>query len=188
MKKKPFWIGFGTGVLFASLILGISCLIRTSDSEIISQAKKLGMVFDTKNEIIVKTPEPEETEEPIKDEKNKKTTVTAPPTEDTAAPTAESSDFDESDNTKSSNDKVMEEEKEKMEKDVKKSSMNLEIKAGDISSTVSDRLESMGVIKDSSKFDRYLSENGYSNSISAGSYKISMDDTYEEIAKKITHK
>lgn len=192
MKKKHFWIGFGTGVIFAALILGVSCLIRTSDSEVISRAKKLGMVFEKSNEIVVKTSEPEITDAPTPEADAKKATVTALPPENTAAPTAESSDFSDNQNdTKpvaNNNDEVLQKEKEKMEKDIKESSTNLKIKAGDISSTVSDRLESMGIIKNSKKFDTYLRKNGYSNSISAGSYKVSMDDTYEELAKKITRK
>ena len=43
MDKKSFIRGFGTGVLFVAVILGISCLIRTSDSAVISRARKLGM-------------------------------------------------------------------------------------------------------------------------------------------------
>ena len=45
MDKKSFLRGFGTGVLFVAVILGISCLIRTSDSAVLSRARKLGMTF-----------------------------------------------------------------------------------------------------------------------------------------------
>lgn len=45
--KKTFWRGFGSGVLFAAVILGISCLIRTSDAQVVARAKKLGMVYET---------------------------------------------------------------------------------------------------------------------------------------------
>ena len=45
--KKTFWRGFGAGVLFAAVILGISCLIRTSDAQVVARAKKLGMVYET---------------------------------------------------------------------------------------------------------------------------------------------
>ena len=39
MNKKSFLRGFGAGVLFVTVILGISCLIRTSDSAVITRAK-----------------------------------------------------------------------------------------------------------------------------------------------------
>ena len=45
--KKTFWRGFGAGVLFAAVILGISCLLRTSDAQVVARAKKLGMFYET---------------------------------------------------------------------------------------------------------------------------------------------
>ena len=56
MDKKSFLRGFGTGVLFVAVILGISCLIRTSDSAVISRARKLGMTFSTSGKIIKSCP------------------------------------------------------------------------------------------------------------------------------------
>ena len=50
MDKKPFLRGFGTGVLFAAAILGISFTIRTSEPATIARAKKLGMVFENNNQ------------------------------------------------------------------------------------------------------------------------------------------
>ena len=69
MDKRSFIRGFGMGVLFAAVILGISCLMRTSDSAVIKRAKQLGMtyaaqeekLFQTsapKNSAAAKTPEP----------------------------------------------------------------------------------------------------------------------------------
>ena len=49
--KKTFWRGFGAGVLFAAVILGISCLIRTSDAQVVARAKKLGMVYETSDTV-----------------------------------------------------------------------------------------------------------------------------------------
>ena len=39
MNKKSFLRGFEEGVLFVTVILGIFCLIRTSDSAVITRAK-----------------------------------------------------------------------------------------------------------------------------------------------------
>jgi len=44
----------------------------------------------------------------------------------------------------------------------------------------------MGIIDDAVSFDKYLSDNGYSNVIKSGTYDVSPDDTYPDIAKKIT--
>ena len=51
---------------------------------------------------------------------------------------------------------------------------------------MSKELEKPGIIDDSKKFDKYLNQNGYSNSINSGTYHVSVDDTYKELAKKIT--
>ncbi len=42
--------GFGTGVLFAAVILGISCLMRTSDTAVIRKARQLGMTYADSDE------------------------------------------------------------------------------------------------------------------------------------------
>ena len=58
MNKKSFFRGFGVGVLFVTVVLGISCLMHTSDSAVISRAKKLGMTFaDSDNKIVYATAE-----------------------------------------------------------------------------------------------------------------------------------
>lgn len=47
-------------------------------------------------------------------------------------------------------------------------------------------LEDMGVINSASEFDKYLSDNGYSNVIKSGTYDVSPEDTFQELAEKIT--
>ena len=84
------------------------------------------------------------------------------------------------------NDKTMQNEKKKMEKEVKSSAKKLKIVSGDMSQTVSKKLERLGIIDDAESFDNYMNRNGYSQNITVGSFSISPDDTYRDIAKKIT--
>ena len=70
----------------------------------------------------------------------------------------------------------------KKSEDIKK---NLVINDGDWSGKVSRELQELGVVDSASSFDRYLMDNGYSNRINSGTYEVSPDDTFEEIAKKI---
>ena len=79
MNKKSFFRGFGVGVLFAALILGISFMMRTSDSYVKSRAKELGMVYaneDSDKVLASKegdaTAEPEVTPDASKEEKKTK--------------------------------------------------------------------------------------------------------------------
>lgn len=206
MNKKSFWRGFGAGVLFASIILGISCLVRTSDTQVVSRAKKLGMVYEKDAENAKVADGTDATNAPTEETKEKATTTpkaTKEPkaTESVAAPTPEKEDQDtkattkpetgtkkDSDTSLEEEKQNMEQEKKKMQQEIKDSTKNLEIKAGDWSSTVSSRLESLGIIDDATDFDKYLNDNGYSNSINAGTYQVSPDDTYAELAKKITGK
>ena len=58
MDKKSFMRGFGAGVLFAAVILGTSCLLRTSDAAVIRKAKQLGMTYAVKEEPLFRTSAP----------------------------------------------------------------------------------------------------------------------------------
>ncbi len=211
MDKKSFFRGFGSGIIFASLILGISFMVRTSDPYVTSRAKELGMVYDSDSVSLAdkneengeETPLPEETGSP---EEDKEETETKAPDE-TVEPevsSAPSSDVKTSETpTKSPADeandikKELEKEKDDIEKEVKKEKKEQEQKkqeqkkkltvdVGDWSSDVSKKLENLGIVKSASDFDKYLNDNGYSSSINAGTYDVSPKDTYAELARKIT--
>lgn len=215
MNKKSFMRGFGTGVLFTAVILGISCLIRTSDSQVVSRAKKLGMIYekDAGNQKVAQTDEttvpveqketetPKVTEAPKETKEDNQSIKTEEPqaTEPVSAPTPEKEDAGVEETKapkKTTNDnttlkdekKKLEKEKEDLKKEAAQASKNLEIKAGEWSSDVCKHLQSMGIIKNATDFDKYLNDNGYSASISAGTYKVSPGDTYQELARKITRR
>lgn len=208
MNKRSFMRGFGTGVLFTAIILGVSCLIRTSDSQVVSRAKKLGMVYekDTGNQKVAQseaTAVPTEqagTEAPkaTKEADSSKKTKAPQATETVTAPTPEKED-DKPEETKVPKEttqdhslqdekKKLEKEKEDLQKEAEQASKNLEIKVGEWSSDVSKRLQSMGIIKSATDFDKYLNDHGYSDSINAGTYQVSPGDTYQELARKITRR
>ncbi len=210
MDKKPFLRGFGTGVLFAAAILGISFTIRTSEPATIARAKKLGMVFENNNQKVVlsETKAPEETTLP---ETSENPDSTAEP-DNTKAPsgTTEPSDTAKPSGTtkpsgtqkpaatkvpvttkkpsKKDNDlgKQFQDEKNNLKKDINDEKKQLTINDGDWAGKVSKELEDMGIIDDAMEFDKYLSDNGYSNVINSGTYDVSPDDTFHELAEKIT--
>ena len=76
--------------------------------------------------------------------------------------------------------------KRRWRKKSKSSAKKLKIVSGDMSQTVSKKLERLGIIDDAESFDNYMNRNGYSQNITVGSFSISPDDTYRDIAKKIT--
>lgn len=189
MDKKSFLRGFGAGVLFCAIILGTSVMLRTSDSYVRSQARKLGMVEKSQNdESLFATQTPKASAAPTQTASAKddtKDTKTESKTQTAASATPQAS----ASTTKTSNkkqEKKMATEKKRLEKDLKAEEKKLTISDGEWSSDVSEALEKLGIIDDSKKFDKYLNQNGYSNSINSGTYSVSVDDTYEELAKKIT--
>ena len=195
--KKTFWRGFGSGVLFAAVILGISCLIRTSDAQVVARAKKLGMVYETSdsNALALKskdqeqkaTKEPEQTDAAATQEPAASEDPSKVPTPEPLGDSGNDTQTKKASTKKSiDNDKTMQNEKKKMEKEVKSSAKKLKIVSGDMSQTVSKKLERLGIIDDAESFDNYMNRNGYSQNITVGSFSISPDDTYRDIAKKIT--
>lgn len=183
MNKKSFLRGFGSGVLFTAVILGTSAMLRTSDSYVRSRALKLGMVEKPQKEetlFATQTSQPSvlPTQTNAKDDAKSKSETTTSATPHTSASTTKTSNKKQ--------EKKMDTEKKRLEKDLKAEEKKLKISDGEWSSDVSKELEKLGIIDDSKKFDKYLNQNGYSNSINSGTYNVSVDDTYKELAKKIT--
>ena len=198
MDKKSFLRGFGAGVLFAAIILGISCFIRTSEPATIARAEKLGMAFESNNsnKVIASMPEESTTPETTASPEAATTpeAVTTPEAAVTPEPTSSSGvsskatkapvKKDKKDNNNI--DKKFKDAKDKAEKEAENAKKQLTISDGDWAGKVSSMLEDMGVINSASEFDKYLSDNGYSNVIKSGTYDVSPEDTFQELAEKIT--
>ncbi len=207
MDRKSFFRGFGIGVLFAVTILGISFLMRTSDSYVKSRAKELGMVYASQNSDKVlasggdASPSPESSPEASPANKStpapkatdgQKSTQTPGKVQDSkakASPDAGRATKKPAASSKSSKKDIdMKKEKERMEKSLRAEGKKLTINAGEMSSDVSRKLERLGVVKSALDFDKYLEQHGYSSGISAGTYNVSKGDTYSQLAKKITRR
>ena len=179
MDKKSFMRGFGTGVLFAAVILGISCLMRTSDTAVIRKARQLGMTYADSDEKLFETATPKAVQATAKPE------TTAETEQKTAKATSKP---DKSVSKTESTDEEFKKEKDKIKKDFDKSTKEFTIHAGEWSYRVSQKLENLGLVSDAKKFDQYLEDNGYSSKIKIGHYTISKDADFKEIAKEITSK
>ena len=79
-------------------------------------------------------------------------------------------------------------DKEEQSKDNKTEKVRFEIKGGEFSDTVCQKLKSAGLIDDAAAFNTYLVQKDYDNSILPGVYDIPKDSTYEEIAVLLTTK
>lgn len=197
MKLKYYFRGLGTGILFATIVLFISYSYRMSDSQIKKKAEELGMVYagnvdestgmfgdkTTEDEITTDRLSSDETSSseeatttPTETETESKTeeVTTEPPT--TEVPTTETPTTTEPPTT---------------ETPTTSSSINTtkcEIKVGDSTSSydVAYALHAAGLIDNIDEFDNYLCNNGYATKIQNGTYTITSDMTFEDIAKLIT--
>lgn len=187
MDKRSFIRGFGTGVLFATVILGISCLMRTSDAAVIKKAKQLGMTYEAGEETLFQTSSPEasvtaKSPAPLSTpaSSDQKSQVTVKP--------VETNNPDKTIQKKQTDQKEFDQEKKKIKDDFEKSTKELQIQAGDWSADVSRKLEDMDVISDAKAFDAYMDKHGYSSKIKAGNYSITKGADFDQIAKEITSK
>ena len=221
MDRRSFIRGFGVGVLFTALILGVSFVVRTSDAYVKSQALKLGMVYQDEpgEDLVFVSPNPEDeanqgdgknadsSNKDKSDKKDKGAKESAKPKKSAApketekpkntaagkatekpkkpaAPAASPQDTKKPDVTPKPTAKPGNIKPKKTV--APKGKQTLTMVAGEWSSDVSAKLEKMGIVKDAKQFDKYLNDNGYSERINAGTYSVSVDDTYEQLARKIT--
>jgi len=211
MKLKYYLRGLGIGIIVTAVVMGVASGNRKetlSDREIIERAAELGMVEQgssladlkseeepvgspeaEKTEKPVKTPESEKTEEPVKTPESEKTEepVKTPEAEKTERPvkTPEPEKTEEPVKTEAPV-KTPEPEKTKEPSETPKGTPSdavvIEVRSGDSSYTVCQRLQEKGLVASASEFDTFLCTKGYDRKLRAGSYEIPSGATDEEIA------
>lgn len=178
MKIKWFLRGLGVGIVVTALLLCITYRNTKENTNIIQQAKELGMVFP-KNE----TESAEETANRLAQEVKKQENVEQTVTQ--SAVVAEDKELTEK-------EKKAKEKLESSEKDIKNASAfqngkkTFVVRSGLLSSSVSREMEEAGIIEDSKAFDEYLEKKGYGRMVRSGKYKIPEGADFETIAKIIT--
>ena len=195
MKLKYYLRGLGVGIFVTALIMTIAHHIsenkRTmTDSEIISAAKKLGMVMEEET-LFPETTEYEEettvedsTEEETSEEETSEEETTEEETtveETTAEPETEP---ETEKPTEPETEKPTEPETEKPTKSV--TEYTLTISSGMYSEKVSELLANAGIVSSANDFNNYLINNGYAERLCTGTFKLNTGMSNEEIARAIT--
>ena len=195
MKLQYYLRGLGIGMAVTALILGISFSDRQelaaqtlTDDQIRERAAELGMVDSSELTLAAlqnsmaqptenTTAEPEETSAP---EATAEPEITPAP-EATQVPeaTVEPEPTAEPESTQAPETITASEPTQ---------TVSITINRGADSGSVSEQLYEAGLVEDAKKFDNYLCNNGYSRSISDGTYEIAPGTAEEEIAKIITGK
>lgn len=195
MKLKYYLRGLGIGIIVTAVIMGASSGSRKetlSDREIRERAAELGMVEQSGSLAEMAQEEnveiPEETEETeVPTEVPSKSPETSE--EPTATQTPEETATEEPDATQTPEITAAEEPEETPKATATKEpaeaadTVIIEIKSGDGSYTVCQKLEQKGLVASASDFDTYLYSNGYDRKLRAGSHEIPADAKPEEIAK-----
>ena len=198
MKLKYYLRGLGIGMIVTALILGISFSDREgqdaqtlTDDQIRERALELGMVDSSELTLaalqnnVRQTAEPEATEEPA---------VTEPPASteevtETSEPESETSEEPGvTEEPAMAEEKAASQEAETTPESGTLQTVRITVNKGASSDSVSRQLQEAGLVEDARAFDNYLCNNGYSRSISTGTYEIEPGTSEEEIAKIITRK
>lgn len=175
MKSKWFLRGLGVGIVVTALLLCITYRSSSENTNVIKQARELGMVFPKEENTDTKA-EAEKMAQEVKDTPASQPAVSA----DTKVP-------DEKDQKAK---KKLEDSK----KDIKNASAfqkgknTFVVRSGLLSSSVSREMEEAGIIDDSKAFDAYLEKKGYGRQVRSGTYKIPEGADYDTIAKIITRR
>lgn len=189
MKLKYYLRGLAVGVILTTIILSIanSGNKPLTDNEIRKRALELGMVEGGSVKLTDMVESNEESNESYNTSiavESKEESGSEGKTADSAATTGlEASSGNENESiTQTASTETSEGAETPSEPPA---SITITIKSGDSSYTVSKALASAGLVEDAVEFDNYLCDNGYSRTIRTGTYEITSDMTYEEIAKKI---
>lgn len=200
MKLKYYLRGLGIGIIVTAVIMGVASGNRKetlSDREIRERAAELGMVeqsgslAEMAQEEAGETPTTEpkataaaEPEATASTEPTAEPTATAS-TEPTAEPTATASTDPTKEPKATASTEPTTEPKATAARESAEAAKTviIEIKSGDGSYTVCQKLEQKGLIDSASDFDTYLYNNGYDRKLRAGSHEIPADAKPEEIAE-----
>ncbi len=210
MKLRYYLRGLGIGIVVTALIMTIASGSEEtlSDEEIKARAAQLGMVESSSLTLtemqnvqrVTASPkptiEPTETAKPTESEKPEETVmfeesapqettppqVTIEPTKEEKPQETTAPEIDENPQ------ETAEPERDTNSQGPTERMVQITIKSGASSDSVSEQLEDLLLVEDAGEFDKYLCDNGYSRKIRVGTYSITMNASWEEIAKIITGK
>ena len=165
MKLRYYLRGLGVGILVTAVIMTVALSKKQpmTDDEVIKRAKELGMIENTIIKDVATSKEDEEVKEEIKEEVQ---------------------------------EEVQEEQQEELQENPENTENETEVEtegetitvsvvSGDSSWSVAKRMEEVGLVDSAKEFDAFLCGNGYDKRISVGTYEISNNASWEEIAKII---
>lgn len=187
MKLKYYLRGLGIGVICTAIIMGIALSGNKketlTDAEIIERARLLGMIMEedasNKDELEQSDAEKDKPSEPdlnkngTEDQKSQN----KQPEKET------SNDKTDESGKKESNDRDKTEDSAKDQKEEAENGkmIEIEIKQGEFSDVVSQKLFQAGLIPDAEKFNAYMTQKGVDDSLRVGVHLIPEGAAVDEI-------
>jgi len=175
MKGKYYLRGLGMGLVVAALATAAGPKQTMSDEQIKARAAELGMV-----EGRTYLAGSESTEQG-----NRETEESETESAETEPPGVEESDTESMETRQESETETGSAESPEPPPPINES-VTFQVRGGDSSVSVSDRLLEAGLIEDAKAFDTFLCQNGYDKRIQAGTYQIPGNSTDRQIAEIIT--
>ena len=173
MKLRYYLRGLGVGILVTAVIMTVALSKKQlmTDDEVIKRAKELGMIENTIIKDVATPKDDEEVKEEIKEEPQEEIQEEIP--EDIQ---------EEVEETPEGTEPEVEAKTEMEAEEV----VTVSVVSGDSSWSVAKRMEEVGLVDSAKEFDAFLCGNGYDKRISVGTYEISSNATWEDMAKIIT--
>lgn len=194
MKIKYYLRGLGTGIIFTAIVLMIIYSYRTTDSKTIERARELGMVMpgETSKQTL-KDDDKEESEKTednssdnVIDEETKNDETKNEETKNEETKNEEIKDNTQESTSENNNDEETSAAEPTTEEPTTGKEVIFTISKGMYSEIVSQKLYELGVVDDAAGFNNYLVQNGFAASLRAGTYTLSTDMSYEDIAAIIS--
>ena len=173
MKLRYYLRGLGVGILVTAVIMTVALSKKRpmTDDEVIKRAKELGMIENTIIKDVATPKDDEEVKAEVKEESQEE--IQEEISEDIQEEVEETPEETESE---------VEVEAEPEAEEV----ITVSVVGGDSSWSVAKRMEEIGLVDSAKEFDAFLCGNGYDKRISVGTYEISSNATWEDMAKIIT--
>jgi len=195
MKKKYYLRGLGFGILITTIVFSITGTSKMSDEEIIKRAEELGYVKQTdefsstigiKELLETETPAPtaipsaaaSETPEPTEAlSPTPESTETPEPTQGlTETPTPEPTETPTPTPIPTVSDNP----------ETKVVTATIVIERGNTATVVCNKMQEAGIVKSGDEFKKYLVKYNLTDYINVGSYTLSSDMSFEEMASILT--
>ncbi|MBQ2744184.1 MAG: hypothetical protein IJF37_01005 [Lachnospiraceae bacterium] len=188
MKLKYYLRGLGTGILFATIVLFISYSYKMSDSQIKKEAEKLGMVYAGSTEESTGIFGDETTGGQAEPGSESSQATSSSEESSATQPSTETGSEQDSSTEKPANETTTEptttEPPTTTLANVAK--CELTVNSRTTSHDVAYALHAAGIVDDAEALDNFLCNNGYATKIQNGTYTITSDMSFEDIAKIIT--